>query len=409
MTPSAPDEIAALVHSHYASLSFKPPPNQFTILAAFVLLAETRSPKLISLATGSKCLPASKLQIGGDFVHDSHAEILARRGAIRFFLEEIGRANESAEKSEWIEPEEGKFKLKEGVDLLLYVSTPPCGDASTRYLASFQDEAMAALKDSSAPSELAAGTAARGRDGYSLHGVLRTKPGRADSPPTLCMSCSDKIASWSVLGIQGALASMLLGTIYIDCMIIGEVDEGMQDMVREDCERALWKRLETIDESHLPATYRLHRPRISFTAVPFVHAKVTMQASLGDNLTSCNDSLCWIADSPKSPEVLINGLKRGVSPKHRSKPKLRPLLSKISLFELYQRTTQLCVNQLSDSKLTYLEAKRAAIDYQTAKRALRVADGAPFAGWLKTGSAWEEFRLQVHSPTLGKTTQKRGD
>lgn len=42
---------------------------------------------------------------------------------------------------------------------------------------------------------------------------------------------------------------------------------------------------------------------------------------------------------------------------------------------------------------TYLEAKRAAVDYQAAKRALREGEKAPFAGWLRTGSAWEEFRL----------------
>lgn len=117
------------------------------------------------------------------------------------------------------------------------------GDASTRFLASFQDEEMAALKDSTVYPTLAQNVASRGRDNYRLYGVLRTKPGRADSPPTLCMSCSDKIAAWNVLGFQGALASHLLKPLYFSSIIIGEVDEKMQDIVREDCERAFWKRL----------------------------------------------------------------------------------------------------------------------------------------------------------------------
>ena len=123
---------------------------------------------------------------------------------------------------------------------------PLGGDASTRYLASFQDPQMAALKDSSRPLDLAPNSTSRGRNNYSLYGVMRTKPGRADSPPTLSMSCSDKIASWNVLGIQGALGSRLLQPVYIDRVVIGEVEPSMRDIVLEDCRRALYGRLHSI-------------------------------------------------------------------------------------------------------------------------------------------------------------------
>ena len=53
---------------------------------------------------------------------------------------------------------------------------------------------------------------------YHTPGVLRTKPGRGD--PTISMSCSDKIAKWLVLGLQGALLSNLLNKpIYINGII----------------------------------------------------------------------------------------------------------------------------------------------------------------------------------------------
>ncbi|PSR73472.1 hypothetical protein PHLCEN_2v10764 [Hermanssonia centrifuga] len=106
---------------------------------------------------------------------------------------------------------------------------------------------MATLKNSSIFLQPASNVAARGRDNYSLYGVLRTKPGRADSPPTLSMSCSDKIARWNFLGIQGSLGSQFLCPIYIDNIVIGEVPQDMRETVREDCERALWKRLENLD------------------------------------------------------------------------------------------------------------------------------------------------------------------
>ncbi len=128
-----------------------------------------------------------------------------------------------------------------------------------RYLAASQDEETARLKDSS-PSPPVPGlpnslldprsTICRGRDGYSRLGLLRTKPGRADSPPTICMSCSDKIAAWNVHGIQGALGSYILHPIYIDDVVVGGVlpndDSLLRQMVQDDCQRALWGRVANV-------------------------------------------------------------------------------------------------------------------------------------------------------------------
>jgi len=105
---------------------------------------------------------------------------------------------------------------------------------------------MAALKNSAVHPILSPTSAARGRDNYALYSVLRTKPGRADSPRTSCMSCSDKIAAWNVLGFQGALASSLFPPLYISRTIIGEVPQAMQDTVRGDCARAFWERIGSI-------------------------------------------------------------------------------------------------------------------------------------------------------------------
>lgn len=272
-SPLEPDEIARAAQAQYARLNFKPPPQQFTVLAAFVLQdpANADALKVVSLGTGSKCLPGARLQHGGDALHDSHAEVLARRGAVRWLLEEVERTCSGGEESRWIEEipyESRRFRLRPGVRVWLYVSTLPCtsqpspshpfrshnkrrdapgGDASTRHLASSQDPSIAALKNSTAFPALPAGAAARGRDNYALNGVLRTKPGRADSPPTRCMSCSDKIASWGVLGIQGALAARVLEPVYVDGVVVGEVDVLMRGVVAEECRRAFWGRLEGMD------------------------------------------------------------------------------------------------------------------------------------------------------------------
>lgn len=124
-----PDELVSLVLSQYAAIGFKPPSKQFTILAAFVLSTTSGQRKVISIGTGSKCLPAMRLQVGGDLVHDCHAEVLARRGAVRFFVEEVGRCvgRDDSEGSLWITRKGcGKFVVRDEVRLHLYVSTLPC-------------------------------------------------------------------------------------------------------------------------------------------------------------------------------------------------------------------------------------------------------------------------------------------
>ncbi|KAH8106293.1 adenosine deaminase/editase [Cristinia sonorae] len=396
-----PDDVARVILALYSRLAFNPPPRQFTILAAFALCEEgTSTIKVISLGTGSKCLPAIRLCKEGDALHDSHAEVIARRGAMRWLMEEVDRAcrvhsaGTNAILSPWLQRlSDGKYALRDGVKLILYVSTVPCGDASTRFLASFQDPEMAALKDSSQFPTVAPGVASRGRDNYSLFGVLRTKPGRADSPPTLSMSCSDKIASWNILGIQGALGSKFLYPVYVSDVVIGEVAPDVRETVREDCERAFWGRLERIE--NLPSVYRLNRPTVCFTSLPFEHSRVSLQTK--GALTSCNESLCWTADSTKPQEILINGIKRGISPKNQHNPKFRPLLSKLAFFNLYlsllsehAECDKSDENVSRKASTTYYETKQAMSEYQVCKTALLGPEGL-FRGWVKTGPQWERF------------------
>ncbi|KAI0356529.1 hypothetical protein OH77DRAFT_1477651 [Trametes cingulata] len=373
---------------HFLQLNFKPPEGQFTVLAALILRT-TDELKVVSLGTGSKCLPATRLPKNGDALHDSHAEVLARRGAIRWLLEEIGRQCSQGPPytSRWLtRNEDGQFALREGVNLDMYISTLPCGDASTRYLASFQDAEMAALKDSVKHSELPSNATSRGRNNYSLYGVMRTKPGRADSPPTLSMSCSDKIAAWNVLGIQGALASRLTAPIYVSRIVIGEVAPVMRDTVAADCTRALYARLHSIEG--LPAPYRLNEPLIEFTSVAFAHSRYACDPPAA---SGCNDSLCWVSDSPRPREVLINGFRRGVSPKHRHDSKFRPILSKLALYVLYEEVRAKAGFAVS-SPGTYCEAKNEASQYQAAKTSLK-GPGGPFEGWVVSGQEWESFYI----------------
>jgi tRNA-specific adenosine deaminase 1 len=166
------------------------------------------------------------------------------------------------------------------------------GDASTRFLAFHQNESMALLKDSSPFPDQPKNKPWRGRNNYHSYGVLRTKPGRSDSPLTLSMSCSDKIASWNVLGIQGGLTVRIFNPVYISSIIIGDVDEDIRRILREDCERAFCRRIEdlqgifqdqrlvllTNDQRFLglPESYCVTRPALQFTSLEFPHSRSSL-------------------------------------------------------------------------------------------------------------------------------------
>jgi tRNA-specific adenosine deaminase 1 len=136
------DMIVSATLSQYSSLPFAPQPGKHTVLASFAL-HDTHSGRvqLLSLGAGVKCLPASRLPVRGDALHDSHAEVIARRGAIRWLLEEVQRdaqaqgQNEhstptpavSASKSAWVcARNDGLYVLRNNVRLWMYASTVPC-------------------------------------------------------------------------------------------------------------------------------------------------------------------------------------------------------------------------------------------------------------------------------------------
>jgi double stranded RNA-specific editase B len=124
--------------------------------------------------------------------------------------------------------------LKDGVEFHLFVTTAPCGDAR-----------IFSLHESSSSSSLAS-ESSRERDAVdcyrpdSSRGLLRSKiecgmgtvpisskitvqtfDGVMSGDRLLTMACSDKILRWNVVGLQGALLSLLIKPVYLKSITVG--------------------------------------------------------------------------------------------------------------------------------------------------------------------------------------------
>ena len=174
----------------------------------------------IVLATGTKCLPAVARHPDGHSVHDSHAEVLARRTMVRWLMDEALVMYAGKPSAVFERGDGGRLNLRDGVAFHLVSSSPPCGDCA---IAAPEGQRCLGTGD---PADNAA-CVKRKRTGAKLvynssvlprqedvekaaqkPGVVRRKPGRGS--PTASTSCSDKILRWMHLGFQGCCFRSLL-------------------------------------------------------------------------------------------------------------------------------------------------------------------------------------------------------
>jgi tRNA-specific adenosine deaminase 1 len=131
--PFSPDDIVRSSFALYDTLPShgKPKPRsngvpEWSILSTIHLYNPSSSSIIpISLGTGVKCLPANRLPPLGDVLHDSHAEVLARRGFVRWLIEEARWITLGEKGLGVLEYVRGKFRLKDEMQVWMYVSALP--------------------------------------------------------------------------------------------------------------------------------------------------------------------------------------------------------------------------------------------------------------------------------------------
>lgn len=211
---------------------------------------------IVSLGAGSKSIGGAFLTKEGDSVHDCHAEVLTRRGLVRFMysqLEEIKNSKE--EKSIFKKDKDEMYALRNNVSFHLFISKPPCGDASVFG----QHENHQNRKRRG----IARVTPADGEG--AIH--ISWPPENDDTFDKLKaggrlhkMCCSAKIARWNVIGIQGSLLSLYIKPVYLSSITIGsQFHDG-------HLKRAVYGRVSKIQE--LPSHYHINDPKLYHVSSP---------------------------------------------------------------------------------------------------------------------------------------------
>ncbi|XP_055846870.1 tRNA-specific adenosine deaminase 1 [Episyrphus balteatus] len=376
----------------------KPTKSEWTVLSSIIQVDNSQNgeTKVVALGCGTKCIGKSKLCPFGLILNDSHAEVLARRGFLRYIYHQLKSRNDliTYDETKYV------FRIKGSISFHFFTTQVPCGDAciASEPIENCNEIPNKRIKlddnKSNAGDVLNSSKVFTGAKLIGNHesdpmnqvqGSLRTKPGRGDR--TLSMSCSDKLSKWNILGVQGALLDMILEKpIYLESLNFS-CQFDMNSMQRAIYGR--WKEREFKSNRFIA-----QEPQIHFSE------KCSFEFSQDPKKNASPNGLVW-CDVPEDNgpyEISVNGKKQGITKKLLQTKKASLKISKLQLLEEFcefvkshsELKTKFILGEDDLESKTYRELKEMSQEYQDSWKVLKESY---FQQWTKRPDNILDFNL----------------